>query len=128
LPGGARAVLFAEATGDDLSRAAEAVTEQGAPVPPPALGGSGGPAAVDVRNPAVSQRDEVVDGFVRSELVGRADNVDRGGMYPAGDGDDGEPRREVGEQAGGGGGSEQDQRVTAVVEQAVNGPPRCVLR
>jgi NADH dehydrogenase len=73
---GRGAVVLREPAGQDADRALEAVAAHRVAVPPAAVGGAGRTAAVDVRDAAVAEGDEVVDGLVQALVVGGADHVE----------------------------------------------------
>ena len=87
-----------------------------------AVGGAGGAAAVDVRDAAVAEADEVVDGLVQPLVVGGADDVEVPVAGRAGHDHDGQAGGELGERGGGRVRAEQDQRLAAVLQQARDGP------
>ena len=86
-----------------------------------AFGCAGGAAAVDVGDAGVTERDEVVDGLLESGGVVGADHVDGAVPHRAGDDDEGHAGRKFGQVGRRCVGAEQDQRLTAVLEQARDG-------
>ena len=92
----ARPVLLGEPARHDAGRAVEAVPAHRLVVAAPALGRPRGPAAVDLRDVAVAQADQMIDCLVYALGLGVADHVD--GVLPdaAGQHDHGQPAGDAG--------------------------------
>jgi hypothetical protein len=73
--GGGGGVVLGEPAGHDPDLVVEAVAAHGLAVAA-AMVGTGGAAPVDVRDAAVAETHEVVDGLVQSLVVGGADDVE----------------------------------------------------
>ena len=116
--GGGGAVVLGEPAGQDAGLGVQAVPAHRLAVAAAAVGGAGGAAAVDVRDAAVAEADEVVDGLVEPVVVGGADDVDGAVADGAGHHDHGQPGGEVGQVGRGLLRAEQDQRLAAVLQQA----------
>ena len=116
------AVVLGETTGQDADLGVEAVPLHGVAVAAAAFGGARGAAAVDVRDAAVAEPDEVVDGLAAGRRRRRCERRRRRGAARRGR----RPRpacRSASSARYGGRAlrAEQDQCLAAVLQQAGHG-------
>ena len=116
------AVLLGAAPRHDLHRVGAEELADCLPVALPPETRDRAARAVHKDDGAVAEAGEVLDGQGHAAVVRRADDVDPGRAQAASDGDDGVLRSEGGQRSLGQPRSEQQQRLTAEVEQRLDGP------
>ena len=118
-----RPVLLLESAGQDRGLRAQAVRRHRLQVAGPPLGARRRGPAVDVHNAPVPEAHEVVDRHGDAAAVVDAHDIDAGAGQRAGDRDDGDLGGQHAQTGGAERGGDHDQRLAAVAQKGLGGPP-----